>query len=51
MYTTELIQKIVTSESGQRMIQRVTNKYGESYVGLWLFQVMGESNDEMKALM
>lgn len=50
MYTTELMEKILTSESGQRMIQRVTNKYGESYVGLWLFQVMGLSNDEIKAM-
>lgn len=50
MYTTEMMEKILTSESGQRMIQRVTHKYGESYVGLWLFQVMGLSNDEIKAL-
>lgn len=50
MYTTEMIEEILTSESAQRMIQRVTNKYGASYVGLWLLQVMGMSNDDVKAL-
>ncbi|NDO18831.1 DUF2313 domain-containing protein [Lachnospiraceae bacterium MD329] len=50
MYSTELMEQILTSESGQRMIQRVTNKYGESYVALWLFQVMGLSNDEIKTM-
>lgn len=48
MYNTDLIEEILTSESAKRMIQRVTNKYGESYVGLWLFQIIGIANDELK---
>lgn len=50
MYTTDMIEEILTSPSAQRMIQRVTHKYGASYVGLWLFQVMGISNDDIEAL-
>ena len=49
MYSTELMEQILTSEIGQQIIQRVTNKYGNSYVGLWLFQIIGMSNDEVKA--
>lgn len=50
MYSTELMEQILTSEIGQQIIQRVTNKYGNSYVGLWLFQIIGMSNDEVKAM-
>ena len=50
MYSTELMEQILTSEIGQQIIQRVTNKYGNSYVGLWLFQIIGMSNDEVKAI-
>ena len=35
------------SESAQRMIQRVTHKYGDSYTMLWLFEVIGETNDDL----
>ncbi len=50
MYKSELMDKILTSESGKRMIQRVTHKYGASFVGLWFFQVMGMENDTLKAM-
>ena len=50
MYSTELMEQILTSEIGQQIIQTVTNKYGNSYVGLWLFQVIGMSNDEVKSM-
>ena len=50
MYSTELMEQILTSEIGQQIIQRVTNKYGNSYVGLWLFQIIGMSNDAVKAM-
>ena len=50
MYSTELMEQRLTSEIGQQIIQRVTNKYGNSYVGLWLFQIIGMSNDEVKAM-
>ena len=31
MYSTELMEQILTSEIGQQIIQRVTNKYGNSH--------------------
>ena len=50
MYVTDLMEKILTSKSGNRMIQRVTPKYGDGYVALWLFQILGLSNDTVAAM-
>lgn len=38
---TELMEKILTSPTAQKMIDYVTPIYGSSYVGLWIFQAMG----------
>ena len=40
-YETELMRSILTDGTAQQMIDWVSRLYGESYVALWLFQVMG----------
>lgn len=40
-YQTELMQKILTNAKAQEMIDFVSQIYGSSYVGLWLFQAIG----------
>lgn len=40
-YKTELMQEILTNEKAQEMIDYVSPIYGNSYVGLWFFQVIG----------
>lgn len=46
-YRTELSQHILTSPTAQKIIDYVSPLYGESYVGLWLFQVIGMSMDDI----
>lgn len=46
-YRTELSQRILTSPTAQKIIDYVTPIYGESYVGLWMFQVIGSALDEI----
>lgn len=41
----DLIDTILTSETGQRMVDSVVNIYDNAYVGLWLFQAMGNEYD------
>lgn len=36
---------ILKSEAGQRMVDRVTPIYNESFVGLWLYEAMGREWD------
>lgn len=38
---TELMRSILTNKTAQKMIDYVSPVYGDSYVGLWLFQVFG----------
>lgn len=40
-YKTELMQAILTNKKAQEIIDYVSPIYGESYVGLWLFQAIG----------
>lgn len=40
-YRTELMRSILTSEMAQTIIDYVSPIYGNSYVGLWLFQAIG----------
>lgn len=40
-YQTELMQKILTNKKAQELIDYVSQIYGSSYVGLWLFQAIG----------
>lgn len=45
IYQTEMMREILKSERAQRIIDFVSRIYGESYVGLWLFEVIGEALD------
>ena len=38
---TEMMREILTNKMAQELIDYFTPKYGESYVGLWLFQAIG----------
>ena len=40
-----LREDILKSEAGQRMVERVTPIYDDSYVGLWLYEAMGRELD------
>lgn len=46
-YKTDLTETILTSETAGRMAGYVSPVYGRSYIGLWLFQVMGIPFDEI----
>lgn len=46
-YQTELMRAILKSDRAQQMIDYVSPIYGNSYVGLWLFEVMGQSWDKV----
>lgn len=52
---TELMRTILTDEMAQNIIDWVPPVYGDSYVGLWIFQaigtVLGEVRDICEALM
>jgi hypothetical protein len=40
-YQTELMNEILTNKKAQEIIDYVSQVYGQSYVGLWLFQAIG----------
>lgn len=44
---TALMQQILQSKKAQEIIDWVSPIYGESYVGLWLFEVIGEALDQV----
>lgn len=45
--TPELQESILTSEVAKRMVERVTPIYANSYVGLWMFETIGEEYDRL----
>lgn len=47
-YETELSQRILTSETGRDFAGQVAPIYGDSFIGLWLFQVMGAEWDAVR---
>lgn len=47
-YSTEKMLEILKSPEAQKIIDYVTPKYGNSYVGLWIFQVIGTELDDMR---
>ena len=49
-YRTELMQAILTNETAQDIIDYVSQIYGDSYVGLWVYQVMGTILGEIQAM-
>lgn len=44
---TELMRSILTNKKAQEIIDYVSPVYGDSYVGLWLFQAIGTALDEL----
>lgn len=44
---TELMRSILTSKTAQKIIDYVSPIYGDSYVGLWLFQAIGTALDDV----
>lgn len=44
---TELMRSILTNETAQKIIDYVSPSYGDSYVGLWLFQSIGVVLEEI----
>lgn len=44
---TELMKSILTNETAQKMIDYVSPLYGNSYVGLWIFQAIGTVLSEL----
>ena len=44
---TELMQAILTDKMAQKMIDYISRIYGNSYVGLWLFQAIGVAMGEV----
>lgn len=40
-YQTELMRSILTNEQAQKIIDYVSPIYGDSYIALWIYQVMG----------
>lgn len=49
-YQTELMRSILTSETAQKIIDYVSPIYGNSYVGLWIFQAIGTALDDVCAV-
>lgn len=47
---TELMKSILTNETAQKMIDYVSPLYGNSYVGLWIFQAMGTALGDLSKL-
>lgn len=49
-YQTELMRSILSDKTAQKIIDYVSPIYGNSYVGLWLFQAIGSVLDEVCAI-
>lgn len=49
-YQTELTRRILTNKKAQEIIDYVSPIYGDSYVGLWLFQAIGTVLGEVCAI-
>ena len=46
-YQTELMRSILTSKTAQKIIDYVSPIYGDSYVGIWIFQAIGTVLDDV----
>lgn len=49
-YQTSLMRSILTDETAQRIIDYVSQIYGESYVGLWVFQAIGAALSDVQGI-
>ena len=45
-YRTKLTDKIITSEQAKEILNMVSPIYGDDYVSLWLFQIIGSQLDK-----
>ena len=45
-YRTEMVEQILTSEEAQKILEWLSPIYGNSYVGLWLLQIIGMQLDK-----
>lgn len=50
-YQTELMRSILTNPKAQEIIDWVSSIYGDSYVGLWLFQATGIVLEQVENMM
>lgn len=48
MYRTELMNKILQSEEANNIIEMLSPIYGNAYVALWLFEVIGRELDKVR---
>lgn len=48
-YRTKLTDKIITSEQAKEILSMVSPIYGDDYVSLWLFQIIGSQLDKPAA--
>ena len=48
-YRTKLTDKIITSEQAKEILNMVSPIYGDDYVSLWLFQIIGSQLDKPAA--
>lgn len=46
-YKTEMMEAILTNEKAQQIIDYVSQIYGESYVGLWIFEAIGTALEDV----
>lgn len=46
-FQTELMKSILTNETAKKIVDYVSPIYGDSYVGLWLFQAIGTALGEV----
>ena len=46
-YRTDMVEQILTSPEAQKILEYLSPIYGESYVGLWLLQVIGMQLDKV----
>lgn len=49
-HETELMRQILQSPSAQRMVDYISPIYGEDYLALWLFEIMGRALDDVEEI-
>jgi len=50
MIESELSKRILTNDLSRRMVKMVSPIYQESYIGLWLFEVIGREYEDMRQI-
>ena len=47
-YRTDMVENILTSEEGRTILEYLSPIYGESYVALWMLQIIGMQLDKVR---